>query len=80
MPVGTACPAWFYLNSGGTGYYRTRWAQAPVRAIPDLSAAERLMLAYDLRGSKSPSARSALARLAADTEPEIATAARASLR
>jgi len=30
MPVGTACPAWFYLNSGGTGYYRTRWAQAPV--------------------------------------------------
>jgi hypothetical protein len=80
MPVGTACPAWFYLNSGGTGYYRTRWAQAPVRALPDLSAAERLTLAYDLRGNRTPSARTALARLGSDVEPEIATAARAALK
>ena len=75
LPTGTACPAWFYLNSGGTGYYRTRWSQAPVRAIPDLTAAERLSLAYDLRGNRTPSARTALARLAADSEPEIANAA-----
>src|SRR5581483_6432788 len=33
LPMGTACPAWFYLNSGGTGYYRTRWAQAPMSAL-----------------------------------------------
>ena len=75
LPTGTACPAWFYLNSGGTGYYRTRWSQGPVRAIPDLTAAERLSLAYDLRGNRTPSARTALARLAADSEPEIANAA-----
>jgi len=80
LPLGTACPAWFYLNSGGTGYYRTRWSQAPLGAIPDLSAAERLTLAYDLRGNKSPSARAALTQLASDAEPEIATAAREGLR
>jgi alanyl aminopeptidase len=80
LATGTACPAWFYLNSGGTGYYRTRWTQAPVRAIAELSAAERLMLAYDLRGNRTPSARTALARLAADGEPEIATAAREALK
>jgi aminopeptidase N len=80
LPTGTACPAWFYLNSGGTGYYRTRWTQAPTRAIPDLTAAERLALAYDLRGNQTPSARTALARLAADGEPEIATAAREALK
>jgi len=80
LPTGTACPAWFYLNSGGTGYYRTRWTQAPAQAIPDLTAAERLALAYDLRGNRTPSARTALARLAADGEPEIATAAREALK
>jgi len=80
LPTGTACPAWFYLNSGGTGYYRTRWTQAPTRAIPDLTAAERLALAYDLRGNQTPSARTALARLAADGEPEIANAAREALK
>src|SRR5262249_43100137 len=48
LPKGTACPTWFYLNSGGTGYYRTAWTQAPMTAIPQLSAAERLALVYDL--------------------------------
>jgi alanyl aminopeptidase len=80
LPVGTACPAWFYLNSGGTGYYRTRWTQVPMRALAELSAAERLTLAYDLRGNRAPSARTALARLAADNEPEIAIAAKAALQ
>ena len=83
MPVGTACPAWFYLNSGGTGYYRTRWtrlAEAPLRALTELSAAERLTLVYDLRLNKNPSARSALARLASDPEPEIANVVREVLK
>ena len=80
LPTGTACPAWFYLNSGGTGYYRTHWSQAPVRALPELSDAERLTLVYDLRASKNASARAALARLASDADPEIATAAREALR
>ena len=80
LPTGTACPAWFYLNSGGTGYYRTQWSQAPVRALPELSDAERLTLVYDLRASKNASAQAALTRLASDADPEIATAARDALR
>ena len=75
MPMGTACPAWFYLNSGGTGYYRTHWSQAPSRALPQLSDAEKLTLVYDLRASKNASAQAALARLASDGDPEIANAA-----
>jgi cytosol alanyl aminopeptidase len=80
LPTGTACPVWFYLNSGGTGYYRTHWTQAPLRALPDLTGAERLTLVYDLRASKNASARAALTRLASDAEPEIATAAREALK
>jgi alanyl aminopeptidase len=84
LPTGTACPAWFYLNSGGTGYYRTRWTQAPVRALPELSDAERLTLVYDLvyelHADKNPSGQAALARLASDADPEIATAAREGLK
>jgi hypothetical protein len=78
LPTGTACPAWFYLNSGGTGYYRsrwTRWSEAPVQALSELSAAERLTFVYDLRASKNASAQAALARLASDADPEIANAA-----
>ena len=84
MPTGTACPAWFYLNSGGTGYYRTRWSQAPSGALNELSAAERLTLTYDLgyevRSGKNASARAALERLVSDAEPEIANAAREGLK
>jgi hypothetical protein len=80
LPTGTACPAWFYLNSGGTGYYRTHWAQAPQRAILDLSYAEKLTLIYDLRAGKNASGQAALARLASDTDPEIANAAREALK
>jgi len=80
LPTGTACPAWFYLNSGGTGYYRTRWLQAPLRALPELSAGERLTLVYDLRATKNPSAQAALSRLASDSDPEVATAARDALK
>ncbi len=80
LPTGTACPAWFYLNSGGTGYYRTRWTQAPLLALRELTDAEKLTLVYDLRASRNASARAGLARLAADPDPEIATAARESLK
>jgi len=77
LPTGTACPAWFYLNSGGTGYYRTHWAQAPFRALPELSSAERLTLVYDLRASKNASG---LERLASDADPDIASAAKEALK
>ena len=80
LPTGTACPAWFYLNSGGTGYYRTHWAQAPQRAILDLSYAEKLTLIYDLRAGKNASGQAALVRLASDTDSEIANAAREALK
>jgi len=80
LPTGTACPAWFYLNSGGTGYYRTRWSQAPTQALSELSGAERLTLVYDLRASKNASAQAALARLTSDADPQIASAARDALK
>jgi hypothetical protein len=80
LPRGTACPAWFYLNSGGTGYYRTRWIQAPLLALRELTDAEKLTLVYDLRVSKNASAQAALARLASDGDPEISNAAREALK
>ena len=80
LPTGTACPAWFYLNSGGTGYYRTHWTQAPLPALPELSGAERLTLVYDLRASKNTAAQAALARLASDADPGISSAAREALK
>jgi cytosol alanyl aminopeptidase len=80
LPTGTACPAWFYLNSGGTGYYRTRWTQAPLLALRELTDAEKLTLVYDLRASKNASAQAALVRLAGDADPEISNAARDALK
>jgi len=83
LPTGTACPAWFYLNSGGTGYYRTHWtrlSEAPMQALSELSGAEKLTLVYDLRVTKNASAQAALARLASDADPEISSAAREALK
>jgi cytosol alanyl aminopeptidase len=80
LPIGTACPAWFYLNSGGTGYYRTRWSQAPLLALRELTDAEKLTLVYDLRASKNASAQAALARLVSDADPDISNAAREALK
>jgi cytosol alanyl aminopeptidase len=76
-----ACPAWLYLNSGATGYYRTQWSAGQLtalmdRGLPQLSAAERLTLVFDLRAMQSTAQGSALLKkLAADPEPEIAKAA-----
>jgi alanyl aminopeptidase len=80
LPVGTACPAWLFLNAGGTGYYRSEWSGDQRLALPNLTPAERLTLVYDLRGNKTESARRALQELATDTQPEIAAAARDGLR
>src|SRR5262249_16389873 len=49
------CPEWVYPNAGGTGYYRTVWNAAQLRALnlDRLTPAERLTLAYDLRAQQS---------------------------
>lgn len=84
LPEGSSCPAWIELNAGGTGYYRTTWSMAQLAALSlkDFSAAERLVLAFDLRAldpRSSPAdraaARAMLTRLASDVEPEVAAAA-----
>jgi hypothetical protein len=73
-----SCPAWIYINSGATGYYRTEWTSAQLNSLDfsALTAAERLMLVYDLKALKPRMDVSAyLTRLSADPEPEIAKAA-----
>jgi cytosol alanyl aminopeptidase len=66
-----ACPAWFYVNAGATGYYRTDWNPDQLNRLDlkQLTAAERLMLVYDLRAQKSDS--ELLKQLGEDSEPEI---------
>lgn len=80
----SSCPSWTYFNAGGSGYYRTSWTAEELQALPlgDLSAAERLTLVHDLREQKNDrlAAKAALAKLAADHEPEIAAAAKAALK
>ena len=74
MALHRPCPSWIEFNSGATGYYRTEWTPAQLNALDltQLSAAERLMLVYDLRAAHSDSAL--LKKLAADPEPEIVRA------
>ncbi len=87
LPKGTACPAWTYLNAGGTGYYRTQWTAAQLaawtnRGVAQLTPAERLTLVYDLRAQKQAGRldiSALLTKLTADPEPEIAKAAREAL-
>lgn len=73
-----SCPSWMYFNSGGTGYYRFAWEARQLAALPlnQLTPAERLTLAYDLRLEKTAAARAVLTKLAGDEVPEIAQAAR----
>jgi alanyl aminopeptidase len=79
LPKESGCPAWIEPNAGGTGYYRTVWSAAQLAAlsIKNLSPAERLTLAYDLRAMPTdrPAARAMLAKLASDPVPEVARAA-----
>jgi cytosol alanyl aminopeptidase len=71
-----SCPTWIYLNSGGSGYYRSDYSPEQLNALDptNLTAAERLTLIYDLRASKNITAP-ILKTLTADPEPEIAKAA-----
>ena len=83
IDLGPGCPAWFYPNAGGTGYYRTRLTGAQLESIPlsALSAPERLTLLYDaapLRKSagSAEAAKQILQFLNADPNPTIAAQAR----
>jgi alanyl aminopeptidase len=67
-----SCPAWIYLNAGGSGYYRSE--SDPNLDVTKLTPAERLTLVYDLRASKNITAP-ILKTLTTDPEPEIAKAA-----
>jgi len=81
-----ACPAWIYLNAGGTGYYRTVWTapqlQTLAGSLDKLSGAERLTLVYDLRAMRKTDSGLTdplLTTLSADSQPEIARAAKVAL-
>lgn len=77
------CPAWVYLNAGGTGYYRTVWSALQVASLPldRLTPAERLTLVFDLRAQKTDRAavHAELVRLSSDPEPAVSRAAQAGL-
>jgi alanyl aminopeptidase len=78
MPQGASCPAWVYWNAGGTGYFRTEWSAAQLKALDmaRLTAAERLMLVYDLTAQKGQvDTVAVLTKLAGDAQPEVAKAA-----
>ena len=85
LPPNSACPSWILLNAGATGYYRTAWTSTQLRALVDsldqLTAAERLNLAYDLAAlqEKDDAADQVFRRLLSDPEPEIVHAARVAL-
>jgi alanyl aminopeptidase len=81
------CPAWLYLNSGGSGYYRTEWNAGQLRvlldeAIPFLSLAEKLTLVEDLRALKAsgPEVKAILRKLSNESEQVVASTAFAALR
>lgn len=79
LPRGASCPIWMEPNAGGTGYYRTLWTapQLAALSLKDLTPAERLTLSFDLRafpGDKQ-AARQVLAKLANDSDPDVARAA-----
>jgi alanyl aminopeptidase len=81
-----ACPAWIYLNAGGTGYYRTVWTAPQLQtlsgALDKLAGAERLTLVYDLRAMRQTDATITdplLTTLSSDVQPEIARAAKVAL-
>jgi len=78
-----ACPAWILWNSGGMGYFHTRWTSAQsVPPLGSLTPAERVTLALDLRWSiqqgalKGEDAAELIKALEKDAVPEVASAAK----
>lgn len=82
LPEGSACPTWVHWNAGGSGYYRTMWRDAgtTAAAIPHLSVAEKMTLAWDLRATRSPGWRDLAETLLRDTSSPVSAAARDALR
>jgi cytosol alanyl aminopeptidase len=87
VPKNAACPAWVYWNAGASGYYRTEWSAAQLKAlaVARLTAAERLMLVYDLTYDSTQltpkmDVSADLIKLSSDTEPEVAKAASAAVK
>jgi len=83
IDLGPGCPAWFYPNAGGAGYYRSRLTGAQLESLPltALSAAERLTLLYDLapllkHADSTVPAEHLLKLLREDADSTIATRAR----
>ncbi len=87
LPAGAHCPSWIYPNAGGSGYYRSEWttdelSALAARGLDQLSLAERLTLAYDLRAARkaghmdAQAVDSLLGKLAADPDAEVSRAAR----
>ncbi len=83
LPKNSGCPSWVEPNAGGTGYFRTAWTpmQLTALSLKDLTPAERLTLAFDLRvlPADRTVTRAVLTRLASDPEPEVARAAQDTL-
>ena len=84
LPV---CPAWLYLNSAGSGYYRTEWTAGQLRVLVDhglslLTLAEKLTLVQDLRALKAtePEAKAVLLKLSVELEPVVSNAAFGALK
>jgi hypothetical protein len=78
LAQGATCPAWVYWNTSASGYFRTQWDALQLKALDlaKLTAAERLMLVYDLTAQKEQvGAAAMLAKLAHDSELEVAKAA-----
>ena len=77
------CPTWIVWNAGGLGYFHTRFTD--VKKLPplqDLTAAERVTLALDLKWSmqqgalKEQDVAELLKVLAQDANPDVAAAAK----
>ena len=77
------CPGWILWNSGGAGYFRTRWTD--LMTLPPLgllSSAERVTLALDLKWSIAQGAINGQAieelmkALEGDTDPEVSAVAK----
>jgi alanyl aminopeptidase len=80
------CPSWIYLNSSGSGYYRTLWSEAQLGALLEaglpLTLAEKLTLVEDLQALRATGqeVKAVLLKLSNEAEPVVATTAFAALR